>query len=206
MAGLVNEGWAVGVVHLDFRKAFDTVSDKILVDKLLNYGLKRQTAMWIENWLNGQSQRMVISDAESSWRPATSRVPQVSILCPVLFSVVIGWWGRVFAQQVWWRHRTGRSGRYSRGLCCHPKGPQQAVEMVWQEPQGMLNPALGEEQPQAPGHAGGHTAGKQLCRKGPGGFHQIKHEPPIVPLVLRRLKAFLTALGKALPAGQERWS
>jgi len=61
MTGWVDEGRAVDVVYLDFSKAFDTVSHNILLGKLRKYGLDEWLVKWIENWLNGRTQRVVIS-------------------------------------------------------------------------------------------------------------------------------------------------
>jgi len=55
----------VAIVYLDFDKAFDTVSCKILTKKLMVYELEKQTVWWVENWLNGWARRVVTSYLKS---------------------------------------------------------------------------------------------------------------------------------------------
>ncbi|GAB0187132.1 mitochondrial enolase superfamily member 1 [Grus japonensis] len=44
---------AVDVVYLDFSKAFDTISRRILLEKLAAHGLEGHTLHWVKNWLDG---------------------------------------------------------------------------------------------------------------------------------------------------------
>ncbi|KAK4827998.1 LOW QUALITY PROTEIN: hypothetical protein QYF61_022775 [Mycteria americana] len=83
---LVDEGKAVGVVYMDFSKAFDTVSHSILLEKMAAHGLDVRNLRWVKNWLDGQAQRVVLSGVKST---SHIGVPQGSVSGPVLFSIFI---------------------------------------------------------------------------------------------------------------------
>ena len=57
---LVDEGKAVDIIYLDIRRAFDTVSHRILLEKLAAHGLEGSTLCWVSNWLDGRSQQVAV--------------------------------------------------------------------------------------------------------------------------------------------------
>ena len=71
---LLDEGKAVDVVYLDFSKAFDTVSNNILLSKLATRGLDGHTLCWVKNCLDGRAQRAVVNGVKSvgSWSRVVS--------------------------------------------------------------------------------------------------------------------------------------
>lgn len=55
------------VVCLDFTKAFNNVSQNILIGKIRKCRLDEWTVRWVKNWVDGRAQKFVISGIQSSW-------------------------------------------------------------------------------------------------------------------------------------------
>ena len=85
---LVN-GYPVDAIYLDFAKAFDTVPHRRLLLKLEKYGVTGELMKWIQAFVCGRTQRVVLKGLMSSWKQVLSGVPQGFVLGPLLFVVYI---------------------------------------------------------------------------------------------------------------------
>jgi len=85
----LDSGYPVDILYLDFQKAFDKVPHCRLVSKLAAHGISGDVLKWIENWLRGRKQRVVLGGQASEWSDILSGVPQGSVLGPILFVLYI---------------------------------------------------------------------------------------------------------------------
>ena len=87
---LLEDGQNVDVVYLDFAKAFDKVDHNILLRKLQQLGIQGKTLHWIQTFLGGRTQRVIVNGKLSVPHNVISGVPQGSVIGPLLFLVLIG--------------------------------------------------------------------------------------------------------------------
>lgn len=90
----MNNKLMVGGIFCDLQKVFDCVNHKILLDKLIFYGIEGKFKTLIESYLTDRYQRVVIGNrfdcrSFSEWEVIKCGVPQGSILGPLFFLLYI---------------------------------------------------------------------------------------------------------------------
>ena len=85
----INDGFMIGVVMIDFKKAFDLVDHKILLQKLKHYKLSDKTMSWFDSYLLHRKQRVCVNNVTSDDEIIINGVPQGSILGPLMFLLFI---------------------------------------------------------------------------------------------------------------------
>lgn len=80
---------AIVTIFLDFKRAFETINRRILIEKLKKYGFDDRSVRWFEDYLSCRTQKTVISGKFSRKIDVNVGVPQGSKLSNILFSLYI---------------------------------------------------------------------------------------------------------------------
>ena len=87
----LEEGYSIDAIHMDSRKAFDSVPYCRLMPKLKALEIRGQVLQWIREFITGGggSQRVLVNGIASSSAPVTSGIPQRSVPGSTLFVMYI---------------------------------------------------------------------------------------------------------------------
>ena len=86
---LLEAGNEVCTMFFDFRKAFDSVPHRKLIDKMQDLGLNEHILLWVKSYLTDRSQKVIVNGKASNPTPVLSGVPQGSVIGPLLFLIYI---------------------------------------------------------------------------------------------------------------------
>ena len=81
----------VRTLFIDFSSEFNTIQPHLLIPKLLNMGISKNTSMWILDFLTNRPQFVTIKTGDhafnSSILTTNTGAPQGTVLAPILFSI-----------------------------------------------------------------------------------------------------------------------
>ena len=83
------EGLLTGVILIDLQKAFDTIDHGILLQKLKAIKFSESTIKWFKPYLSESIFLVKIEYKISDFGKTFCRVPQGSILGPLLFQIYV---------------------------------------------------------------------------------------------------------------------
>ena len=77
------------VAFLDLSAAFDTLSKKVVCQKLSAYGFNNTSVKWVDSYLSDRSQQVMIGSTLSKPTKLNVGSPQGSILSPTIFIILL---------------------------------------------------------------------------------------------------------------------
>ena len=76
-------------VFCDISKAFDCLWHKGLKEKLKSYGISGKLLQWLKDYISERKQQVLLNNSISTLGTLKAGVPQVSVLDPLLFLLLI---------------------------------------------------------------------------------------------------------------------
>ena len=79
----------IGAILMDFSKAFDSISQDLLIANIEVYGLQRNALKLVYGFLKNRMQRRTLESTYSSVKQILIWIPHGSVLGPLLFKIFI---------------------------------------------------------------------------------------------------------------------